>query len=507
MKEDKIDLLERKNRSLEIALEESEKLLNETKSALQNISDRTKSEFDKKADVESLTVHYEEKLRKSKESYTTTITSLRDELDQKSTDLQKLTNTNENLIEQLDFQTNELQIHKNNSTSNLGDLTSQLAIINDKYKKLKIESETKIQELTSDLETNKMENEEYSSSVLTLRQNLENKKQDYDILANRAQQLELQLKENCQNNPNIPPSQFQLNQLQTAMQQASTRLSNEVKKTTELEDKIKKYDKNSSKMKNQITQLANELGKSKDALEKKSKESLKMKERILKFEKDNNKLKLERMGIIDQLAQTREECLLAALSEKDTQLALMEFQSAGTSQIREIKAQRETLLLQVKQHSENRAKVNERQKKYIEKDLNLQEQYNNLQSNGQASSANTNTNANANNNNNINVLLNASSSSESASKNPNPNQINNNHNPNSKNINVNVSVPGTALPGLSTGNKLGNYLGSNVPVSTISGVGQQVGASSSESEKVKNSSGSSSTTPSNNAGTAGNAGV
>ena len=55
--------LERKNRSLEIALEESEKLLNETKSALQNISDRTKTEFDKKADVESLTVHYEEKLR------------------------------------------------------------------------------------------------------------------------------------------------------------------------------------------------------------------------------------------------------------------------------------------------------------------------------------------------------------------------------------------------------------------------------------------------------------
>ena len=80
------------------------------------------------------------------------------------------------------------------------------------------------------------------------------------------------------------------------------------------------------------------------------------------------------MDIIDQLAQTREECLLHSLSEKDSQLALLEFKHAPSQQVKALKLERENLLIQVKQHSENRAKVNERQKKYIEKDLTLTQQ-------------------------------------------------------------------------------------------------------------------------------------
>lgn len=56
-----------------------------------------------------------------------------------------------NLKEQIDFNNQEMKMMKTNNTSAVGDITKQLAIINDKYKKLKVESDTKIKSLEENM--------------------------------------------------------------------------------------------------------------------------------------------------------------------------------------------------------------------------------------------------------------------------------------------------------------------------------------------------------------------
>merc|ERR1712178_321379 len=108
--------------------------------------------------------------------------------------------------------------------------------------------------------------------------------------------------------------------------------------------------------KEDVKNLCEELKNSRLTLDTQNKEHLKVKEKLGRLERDNGKLKGDRLAMIDKLAQTREECYLAAISEKDSSLALMEQQNAPISQIRDLKRERENLVSQLKIHTENRMK-------------------------------------------------------------------------------------------------------------------------------------------------------
>lgn len=321
-KDEKIELDKRRIQTLDVALTEAESMANgyKEKLAAPSRSQETESVIktleraltDKERTLERVTSECDGNLKK-----------IEQKVSEQNEEIHKLNGLIMKSKEEVDFLNNELKVNKQNNSSITGELTRKLAVTNEKLESSKAEStkfETELFKIKSELNQHQKESER----LLTL---LMDRETEVQAAQNRAKIFERELKNNS------TPDKFQLSQLQDAMTSASTKLQQQVRKTQEGEVRLKKEQAIVVKLKQDVTSLCEELKNSRSTLDGQTKDSGKLKEKNVRLERDNGKLKSDRLAMIDKLAQTREECFLTAISEKDSSLALMEQQNAPISQI------------------------------------------------------------------------------------------------------------------------------------------------------------------------------
>lgn len=238
----------------------------------------------------------------------------------------------QNCKEELEFV--QLESKTNNTSSTVGEITKDLAVMTEDRNRNKHQAE-KLQKEVGDVMGKLRQADSEQNRLL---KELAKSKQEIESERKRADLFEQQMQKNS------TPDHFHMTHLQNAMNAATEKLQQQVAKTNETETRLRKEQKNMEKFKQSTTALCEELKSSQDAYRA-------LKQRFQGSKNDLDTLKAEKKLLTERMARAKNDYLQMALSEKDDIIVILQKLNAPKATIQPFTHQKDSLILQMKENN------------------------------------------------------------------------------------------------------------------------------------------------------------